>query len=554
MPCQANSRWFIYSILPIVIIAAGLRLFHLSPPLMYSDQAFCWRVANSEDIWQLFERVAGDTHPPGYFLLLRAWCSIAGDDPFTLRLLSALIGTLNVALMFGLTASVMRTFQPGGPQSAVYASACIASLLMAVHAMQIEASRLVRMYAYGMFGAVICTWALVALIAVPDSWSRRVLYGITVALAIYGHSFIFFTLGSHALILAAISISYLVTGNKVRALSVSKATLISYGIAGAFYAPWLPSLILQSKRVAIDFWIPRLTFQRLQEMFVGWSIGYNYYDGMDFTALSTSYSNGISPLALGVIVLIEAIVIRAAIKGDRSVGFFIPLMITPWLGGVIVSVLGDRTILLPRYLLFAQIGLIGAVAVSVGQLRSWARIIGTGLVVLPCLAASVIMLRNVSEKPPSTQLAAEHLRVHYTSGDLIITDRPKRLLELAYYLDQCNLPFALIQCHFPTSRLGGHVNLISALTPNERLPSCVPAKVRRIWYASNDAVVPLDKWPESPQGWKLAQVKTFDAADGVEDMPYSLLLYTRDCVGCIDTTLPKRSTALIGSEAFEVVF
>ncbi len=92
------------SILLIVLLAFGLRLFAIDRQDIWGDEAF--------SIWlsrqPLPQVVAGgaDTHPPLYPFLLYLWLPLAGSSPLAVRFLSALIGTLTVAMLYPLSRRV----------------------------------------------------------------------------------------------------------------------------------------------------------------------------------------------------------------------------------------------------------------------------------------------------------------------------------------------------------------------------------------------------------------------------------------------------------------
>ncbi len=94
----AWARRFQVEILLIILLAFGLRLAAIDRQDIWGDEAF--------SIWlsrqPLPQVVAGgaDTHPPLYPFLLYLWLRLAGSSPLAVRTLSALIGTLTVAVVY----------------------------------------------------------------------------------------------------------------------------------------------------------------------------------------------------------------------------------------------------------------------------------------------------------------------------------------------------------------------------------------------------------------------------------------------------------------------
>ncbi|MEJ2210203.1 MAG: glycosyltransferase family 39 protein [Anaerolineae bacterium] len=103
MTTNRVSRSWIW-ILLVVLLAFGLRLYALDRQDIWGDEAF--------SIWlsgrPLAEVVAGgaDTHPPLYPTLLFFWERLAGTSPLAVRLLSALVGTLLVPVVYVLARRV----------------------------------------------------------------------------------------------------------------------------------------------------------------------------------------------------------------------------------------------------------------------------------------------------------------------------------------------------------------------------------------------------------------------------------------------------------------
>ncbi|MFN2226729.1 MAG: hypothetical protein ACK2UY_10485 [Anaerolineae bacterium] len=91
---RRSSLW----ILLVILLAFGLRLYALDHQDIWGDEAF--------SIWlssrPLAEVVAGgaDTHPPLYPVLLFFWERLTGTSPLAVRLLSALVGTLLVPVVY----------------------------------------------------------------------------------------------------------------------------------------------------------------------------------------------------------------------------------------------------------------------------------------------------------------------------------------------------------------------------------------------------------------------------------------------------------------------
>jgi 4-amino-4-deoxy-L-arabinose transferase-like glycosyltransferase len=89
-------------ILALLLLGFGLRVWNLSGPSFWWDEAYTVQTARYDcaTFWQLQEVAR---HPPLYFLIVRAWGSLIGWSEFSVRLLSVGFSLLGAALVFQLT-------------------------------------------------------------------------------------------------------------------------------------------------------------------------------------------------------------------------------------------------------------------------------------------------------------------------------------------------------------------------------------------------------------------------------------------------------------------
>ncbi len=133
---QFNAR-YTARLLPILIllIAAALRLHFLGHQSLWNDEGNSLRLAQ-RPVDALVQAAAEDIHPPGYYLVLKAWHTLTGDSEFALRALSAFAGLLTVACVYALG---KRLFSPG--------VGLIAAGLLAINSFNVYYSQEARMYA-----------------------------------------------------------------------------------------------------------------------------------------------------------------------------------------------------------------------------------------------------------------------------------------------------------------------------------------------------------------------------------------------------------------------
>ena len=161
------SRYDLIAIVSIACLAIALRFPTLSLQELRLDETFTWQLSHLS-VWEIICRSAHDVHPPGHYLILKGWASVFGTSVAACRGLSALLGTLaSVAayLLMRELACVARVAQTSEPlnlaQVLTRHERTIASFVAyaaAIHFLQVEHSRDIRMYAQGMLLATLSAW------------------------------------------------------------------------------------------------------------------------------------------------------------------------------------------------------------------------------------------------------------------------------------------------------------------------------------------------------------------------------------------------------------
>ncbi|MGQ9681275.1 MAG: glycosyltransferase family 39 protein [Anaerolineae bacterium] len=152
---------------PIILLAFGLRLYRLGASNVWWDEGLAiWAVRQSwlqATLW-----TAQDVHPPLYFWHLWTWVRLAGESEFAARFLSALWGTLTVAVAYALAARL------GGRRAGL-----LCALFLAVMRFHIWWSQEMRMYVLAALAATLTLYCAVRWLAGqpaaadPDAaWSR----------------------------------------------------------------------------------------------------------------------------------------------------------------------------------------------------------------------------------------------------------------------------------------------------------------------------------------------------------------------------------------------
>lgn len=123
----------------LILLALALRLACLTFQPLWWDEGWSLYFATT-GVGTLLELTAVDIHPPLYYLLLHLWIELFGPGLFSVRLLSVLIGTATVPLLYATGRRLLG--ERGG---------LLAAFLLAVSPFHVYYSQEVRMYAFVAF-------------------------------------------------------------------------------------------------------------------------------------------------------------------------------------------------------------------------------------------------------------------------------------------------------------------------------------------------------------------------------------------------------------------
>jgi len=94
-PSRGRAAW----VALLLALAAATRFHGLTANAMWADELFSWRLTTLE-LPDLLRIVAGDVHPPLYFLMLKLVTGIFGDGLIVMRAFSAIPSVLSCGLLF----------------------------------------------------------------------------------------------------------------------------------------------------------------------------------------------------------------------------------------------------------------------------------------------------------------------------------------------------------------------------------------------------------------------------------------------------------------------
>jgi uncharacterized membrane protein len=121
-------------LLALILVALGLRMARLGFQPLWWDEGWSLYFATL-DLGSMLARTAVDIHPPFYYLLLHLWTGLFGTSAGSARLLSVLLGTATVPLLYA-TGRRLLGFRGG----------LAAAFLLAISPFHIYYSQEVRMY------------------------------------------------------------------------------------------------------------------------------------------------------------------------------------------------------------------------------------------------------------------------------------------------------------------------------------------------------------------------------------------------------------------------
>lgn len=233
-----------------LLIAVALRYALLGQNSLSFDEAFVAWVAGHR--WQdLLLLVRGlDFHPPGYYVLAKAWIGLAGAGEAALRIPSAGLSSLCVLLTYLVARRVCSE-----------ATSLLGAFLVAVSPLEIMAGQEARMYPLLETLVLASTLVLVASVE-RGGWLRWGGYSLLVAAAAYTQYMACLVFAGHGIWVAC-----------AQRRSLGRWLAASF-VAAALFAPWVPSLWHQTTYQSVRSWLlDRPAYPDLDGLLGLWSFG-----------------------------------------------------------------------------------------------------------------------------------------------------------------------------------------------------------------------------------------------------------------------------------------
>ncbi len=164
------------TLIVILIIGAVLRLHHVDYRTLNHPEVYAPGIdlpsglSNPNPRFTLSQTlkgtIAGEPHPPGYYILMLGWTKLFGSSILALRLPSVLFGIGSILLVYVLARYFEDTL-----------TALLAAAMLALNGLNVQQSQSARMYSMACFLGLLSTVLLVILIRrVPRPLTYSVLY------------------------------------------------------------------------------------------------------------------------------------------------------------------------------------------------------------------------------------------------------------------------------------------------------------------------------------------------------------------------------------------
>ncbi len=263
----------------VLVLAAGLRFARIDHQSLWYDEGNSARAAE-RPIAQIVRDSAHDIHPPGYYILLAGWQDLTGSSELALRMFSALLGVLSVALVYAIGARLFSR-----------STGVLAALFAAVNPFQVWYAQEARMYA--LLGALSAASVLLtaSILTIPRDMAagrsslRRAgpaigAYALVNAAGLYTHY-------TFPFILLAESLAFLIwLAGRPRRLHALATWALIHLAALALYAPWLPTAYRQ-----LTTW-PRVPGESVTLLKLGGAVAYG------LTTPPEAVKSGLIPLLI----------------------------------------------------------------------------------------------------------------------------------------------------------------------------------------------------------------------------------------------------------------
>jgi uncharacterized membrane protein len=407
----------------VTLLALWMRVLTIDVDSLWIDETASWSFSQLP-LAELWGRVPDyEPHPPLYYTVLKFWGSLFGHEESALRSFSVVTGTLTTVFVF-LIGRTLLTGRDG------FWLALIAATVIALHPVQIHYAQETRAYGPMTLGVAMLLLALVWWLVHPEALSSSLTRQFRTASVSGWLAMAFFVFGSawaiwmhHTAILlvgSVIGVGALLVLSAADRRGWRLINLLSF--AGMILLLWLPGFLLlihSFRQVDSYYWVTRPSLREIVDR-VDYLIG-----SLNITHTALQQLVVISVVALIALAGAAALVRRMR---WRAAALFCAAAVLPILASVAASLL-VTPILVPRTLVFVQIGLALLVGAAVLWLPTAGRV--ASLVAVALLMTAVAPIARLPREPwrEVVQLLEEEARPQ----DIVITWPVYSQIPLNYY-------------------------------------------------------------------------------------------------------------------------
>lgn len=469
------------------VLALLLGLYQLDRRSFWLDEATTFYVSGVswERLLEIFLGAEGGWHPPTYFVALKLWRALFGDDQVALRGMSVFFASAAIPATFLLTRRLAGDW-----------TAAAGSVFLACNGFFIRYAQEARTYTLLVLLAVVSYWLLVRALE-RTSVAPWLAYGAITALGIYAHLFF-------AFIVAVQALALLFPALRPRAW---EGPLVALTVVGVAAMPLLMGSLGASSSV-LD-WVAPIRWEAVDRGIV---------------ALSGETSGTLVAYAAGLLLAI------AWMMGAGSGWKWAPLLVL-WTLSLPVAV-ATASLIKPmfvlRYLIMSLPALVILVAVGITRLPAWAAGVLCWLIVVVSLFGVSDWYRSIH---PEWREAAAALQSMGGPRDGVILWTPRARKPLSFQVEQ--LPSARSMPQLVTPPVPWTWNSYGRSDPpltdaGERFERC---EFRRIWVVSGPRTV--DPHAEHPAARVLGSA--YEARERVRRLSgVRVQLFVRDQRPCPD--------------------
>lgn len=209
----------------VLLLAAATRIVHIGDQSMWLDEGIAYWNQKQPDL--IHELATKDVHPPLYFVVLRVWVDLTGITPVAMRMSSAFLSLLSVAVVAALAHTLSR--DRSGRERAL--TPIVSALLLALFDPEISLAQDVRMYALRTLETLLVVYCYVQFTRRPRAvWGVSLVAALTALLHThYIGAFMLPVLGLHALVFQRGHARTLTIGPMVFSVVLFLPWFVTYG-------------------------------------------------------------------------------------------------------------------------------------------------------------------------------------------------------------------------------------------------------------------------------------------------------------------------------------